>query len=312
MTKFPFLLHRYKAFVLSAILLFISIVSLAWQGLNLGIDFTGGTVMEVIFEQPVVLAEVREKLAENNINNAIAQFYGASTEVMLRLPPQGQGAETSEADTASLVLKALASFGSIQVQKVEFIGPNIGKELTEQGVLALLFALGGILIYVAFRFEWRFAVSSVAALFHDVLIVIGLFSLFRWNFDLTVLAALLAVIGYSLNDTIVVFDRIRENFQKQRKIHDVTALETMNTSINDTLSRTVITSLTTLFVLFTLLIFGGSTLQGFALALFLGIVVGTYSSIFVASPLALALGVKREHFLPNLDEENTAKDEEVL
>lgn len=299
MTKFPFLLHRYKAFVLSAILLVVSIASLAWQGLNFGIDFTGGTVMELVFEQPVALAEVREKLEENNIKNVTAQFYGASNEVMLRVPPQAG----NEANTASLVHKALASFGSIQVQKVEFIGPNIGKELTEQGVLALLFALGGILIYVAFRFEWRFAVSSVAALFHDIMIVVGLFSLFRWNFDLTVLAALLAVLGYSINDTIVVFDRIRESFQKQRKIHDVTAQETMNIAINETLTRTLFTSLTTLFVLFTLLIFGGSTLQGFALALFLGIVVGTYSSIFVASPLALLLGVKREHFLPNLEEE---------
>jgi preprotein translocase subunit SecF len=309
MTKFSFLIHRYKAFVFSAILLVISIASLAWQGLNFGIDFTGGTVMELIFEQPVDLSEVREKLAQNNLSNAIAQFYGTSSEVMLRVPPQRQG---SEAEISSQVLKALASFGNIRIQKVEFIGPNIGRELTEQGVLALLFALGGILIYVAFRFEWRFAVSSVAALFHDVLIVVGLFSLFRWNFDLTVLAALLAVIGYSLNDTIVVFDRIRENFQKQRKIHDISAMETMNTAINQTLSRTLLTSLTTLFVLFTLLIFGGSTLQGFALALFLGIVIGTYSSIFVASPLALELGVKREHFLPNLDEENTAKDEDKL
>ncbi len=279
--------------VLSAVLLLVSLVSLGMQGLNLGIDFTGGTLVEVGYEEAVELHEVRAALAGTDFEDAQVLHFGSPREVMVRTPPM-DGVEQAAVSQAVLELLRAQTEG-VELRRVEFVGPQIGRELTEQGMLAMLYALGGILIYVAFRFEYRFAIGSVAALIHDVILVLGFFSLTRINFDLTVLAALLATIGYSLNDTIVVFDRIRENFLKVRK---ATAEEVMNLSINQVLSRTLVTSFTTLLVVGALLALGGEIIFGFAMALLVGVLVGTYSSIFIASASSLALGVSKQDLMP--------------
>ncbi len=292
-TQFDFLGKRRLAMVLSLALLVTSVVSIATRGLNLGLDFTGGTLVEVAYPEAVDLEAVRGRLAEAGFTSPLVQYFGTARDVLIRLAPK-EGLNSSE--ISSTVIDALrAAEPGVELRRVEFVGPQVGEELTEDGGLAVLYALLGILVYVTLRFEKRFAVGAVAALIHDVLITVGLFSLFQLPFDLTVLAAILAVIGYSLNDTIVVFDRVRENFRKIRK---GSAEEVMNVSINETLSRTLITSLTTLFVLFALFFLGGEVIHGFATALIAGIFVGTYSSIYVASTAALALGVSRMDMLP--------------
>jgi preprotein translocase subunit SecF len=274
--------------VFSLVLLVVSIGSLATRGLNFGIDFTGGTLVEVGYPEAVVLADVREALAGGGFPQAQAQHFGASTDVLIRLAPE-PGKESAQLSEDAI--QALRSQNpSVEMRRVEFVGPQVGEELTEQGGLAMIYALIGILIYIIVRFQWRFAPGAVIALIHDVLITLGIFSFFHFDFDLTVLAALLAVIGYSLNDTIVVYDRIRENFRRMRK---GSSYEIINTSINQTLSRTIMTSLTTLLVLASLYIFGGEVIHAFSLALILGVLVGTYSSIYVASSVALVLGVSK-------------------
>lgn len=292
-TNIDFMGNRRKAMFVSLIVLVLSIGSLAVRGLNFGIDFTGGTLVEVGYSQSVGLDSVRGGLAEAGFDDAIVQHFGTSKDVLVRLPPQA-GNTTAEISTRALA--ALAPVGeNMTMRRVEFVGPQVGEELTEQGGLAVLFALAAILIYVAMRFEWRFAMGSVAALSHDVIIALGVFSLLQIEFDLSVLAAILAVIGYSLNDTIVVFDRIRERFREMLKAETV---DVMNISINQTLGRTIMTSVTTLLVLLALFFLGGKVIHGFSVALLVGVVVGTYSSIFVASTTALALGVTQENLMP--------------
>ncbi|MEY8194708.1 MAG: protein translocase subunit SecF [Cycloclasticus sp.] len=287
--KIDFLSKRHLALALSAVLLIVSIGSLATQGLKKGIDFTGGTLVELSFEQPVKLESLRGLLNQANFEGAVVQHFGSSKEVLIRLLP-------SEAlNTAALSNKVLdlvnAEFSQpSELRRAEFVGPQVGEELTEDGGLALLYALICILIYVTFRFEYRFALGSVAALGHDVIITLGVFSVFQFEFDLTVLAAILAVIGYSLNDTIVVFDRVRENF---RKLRNCTPTEVVNISLNQTLTRTIMTSVTTLLVLLALFLLGGEIIHDFALALIIGVLVGTYSSVYVASPITLALGISK-------------------
>ncbi|MBL4851605.1 MAG: protein translocase subunit SecF [Gammaproteobacteria bacterium] len=290
--SFDFMSRRYVAITLSVIVLLIAIGSLATRGLNLGIDFTGGTIIEVGYSDSADLTSVRTELGENGYDDAIVQHFGTTREVLIRVAPR-EG--VSNADLSNKVIAVLKESNDVEVRRVEFVGPQVGDELTNDGGLALLYALGGILIYVYFRFEFRFALGSVAALIHDVIIVMGVISILGMEFNLTVLAAILAVIGYSLNDTIVVFDRIRENFRKMRKGSPV---EVVNTSLNQTFSRTLITSITTLLVLFALFFLGGEVIGGFALALIIGVFVGTYSSIYVASNITLMLGVSKEDLMP--------------
>lgn len=311
-----FLGKRKLAMVFSLALIVISLGSLMTRGLSFGIDFTGGTLVEVTYQDTVAIDDVRDTLSSSGFEDAVVQYFGTAKDVMIRVPLKSdmKGAQVSEkimlslhekqgefvTDTDPISKEQTCSADGqrqvckVQMQRVEFVGPQVGDELANQGGLAMLYALFGILAYVAFRFEWRFAVGSVAALVHDVVITVGVFSVFQLEFTLTVLAALLAVIGYSLNDTIVVFDRIRENFRKMRK---ETPLNIMNTSINQTLPRTILTSLTTLLVLISLFIFGGDIIHNFSIALILGVVIGTYSSIFIASPVVLSLGVSRDNLL---------------
>ncbi len=291
--QIDFMGRRRATTVFSVVLLVVSLVSLGMQGLNLGIDFTGGTLVEVGYDEAVEVNEVRGALAGTEYEDAQVIHFGSPREILVRTPPM-EGVEQAAVSEAVLELLRAEREG-VDLRRVEFVGPQIGRELTEQGILAMLYALGGILIYVGFRFEYRFAIGSVAALVHDVILVLGFFSLMRINFDLTVLAALLATIGYSLNDTIVVFDRIRENFLKVRK---ATAEEVMNLSVNQVLSRTLVTSFTTLLVVGALLVLGGEIIFGFAMALLVGVLVGTYSSIFVASASSLALGVSKQDLMP--------------
>ncbi len=295
---------RKVAMIVSVTLVLISIGSLATQKLNLGIDFTGGSVIEVGYEKTVEIQPIREILDSRGYEDAVVQHFGSAKEVLIRLVPR---AEQDKAELSSEIIEALKSSSeqAIDVRRVDFVGPQVGEELTEDGGLAVLYALIAILIYVSLRFEYRFSIGAVAALIHDVTITLGIFSILQLDFDLSVLAALLAVIGYSLNDTIVVFDRIRENFRKIRK---KTSLEITNISVNQTISRTLMTSLTTLLVLLSLFFLGGEVIHAFALALIIGVLVGTYSSIYVATTTALALGIDRTDLLiPEKDSEELAR-----
>jgi preprotein translocase subunit SecF len=302
-TKIDFMGKRMLALIFSATLITIALGSLLIRGLNLGIDFTGGTLVEVGFSQEVELNSVREALTQDGFGDAVVQHFGTSKDVLMRLAPRE---DMQSAELSDRAFKAMQRIDKgADLRRVEFVGPQVGDELIEDGGLAMLYALIGILIYVGLRFEYRFAVSSVLALVHDVIITIGFFALTQVEFDLTVLAAVLAVIGYSLNDTIVVFDRIRENFRKMRK-GETGAI--INSSINQTLSRTLITSGTTLLVLVALFLFGGEIIHAFALALIVGIGIGTYSSIYVASTAALFMGISRADLMP-VKKEDEATDE---
>lgn len=310
--NFDFMSKRGLAMYVSVALIIASVVSLAVRGLNFGLDFTGGTVVEIGFEEAVDIPKVRKLLSDNGWPDAAVKQFGSSKDIEIILPPveseknisgskkEGEPASV-EAEISNEILDLIREQSGYSVEKysVGFVGSQVGKELVEQGSLALLYAIIGILLYVTFRFEWRFSLGAVAALVHDVIITAGIFSIVQVEFDLTVLAALLAVIGYSLNDTIVVFDRVRENFFKVRKKNSE---QVFNISINQTLSRTLITSLTTLLVLAALYVFGGPMINAFAFALIVGVIVGTYSSIFVASTSALALGVSRKDLIPAVKE----------
>jgi len=288
-TQIDFMSQRKIALIFSAVLIVVSIVSLSTRGLNFGLDFTGGTLIEVGYPSAPDTNDVRENLASAGFDSVV-QTFGAATDIVVRIPP-GED-EESNAELSTRVLAALSQGveGEIEMRRVEFVGPQVGDELANQGILAVIYAMVGVFLYVMFRFQWRFSVGAVAALLHDIIISMGIISFVQIEFDLTVVAAILAVVGYSLNDTIVLFDRIRENFPRYRKREPV---DVVNTSINETLSRTLMTSTTTLMVLIALFVFGGEIIHGFAFTLIVGIVVGTYSSIYVASNVLLMLGVSK-------------------
>ncbi len=288
-TNIDFMSYRWLGLLLSLVLVTASSVSLAIRGLNFSVDFTGGTLVELAYEQPADLNAIRTTLADSQFGGAVVQEFGSPREVMIRLAP------TTDKDAATVSSQILALLPGAEMRRIEFVGPQVGEELAEDGILALLYALGGILVYVMLRFTFKFALGGIAALAHDVIIVLGVFSITQMEFDLTVLAAILATIGYSLNDTIVVFDRIRENF---RSVRNAATISVVNASLNQTLARTIITGVTTFIVLVVLYFFGGQMIHGFAAALIIGLVIGTYSSIYVASATALLLGATRQDFLP--------------
>ena len=317
-THIDFIGNRRISMGLSVLLNILTLVSLFVFGLNFGLDFTGGTLVEVSYAQPVKANEVRKILAEQGMSDAVVQHFGTARDLMVRLPVRdieeggaasGKVVETLRSAFNERVVESRPGQAQrcitgespkwvtchVQVRRIEFVGPQVGKELVEKGGLALLFTIIGVLVYVIFRFEWRFAVGAIVAISHDVFLVFGFFSVTQMDFSLSVLAAILAVLGYSLNDTIVVFDRVRENFRKMRKSN---VIEIMNASVNQTLSRTVITSGTTLLTLFALFFYGGEIIHGFSVAMIVGVVIGTYSSIFIAIPVTLALGITREDMLP--------------
>lgn len=282
---------RRGVIVVTLALLLVSLLSLLFKGLNYGLDFTGGSLVELSYSQPVSLDTIRNQLAQAGLGEAIVQSFGASTDVVVRMA----GDDAQLGAHIVQVLQATDTTNVITLKRVDFIGPAVGEELRDQGGMGMLLALGGILIYVAFRFQWKFGCGAVLSLFHDVLIVLGVFSVFSIPFDLTVLAAVLALIGYSLNDTIVVFDRVRENFRLLRKVE---LIENINISTTQTLSRTLATSISTLLAVGALMVFGGENLWGFSLALFIGIIAGTTSSVYVASVTLIGLKLTRDDLLP--------------
>ena len=297
-----FLGKRKRLAMISAVIIVICLGSIIFRGFNFGIDFTGGTLVEVNYPSSVELNQVRNLLENSEFRGAVVQYYGTSRDVLIRLAPRK---DLNSAQISNRILNLLESEGQkVEMRRVEFIGAQVGEELAEDGGLAMIYALLGILIYVALRFQIKFSTGAIVATVHDVIITMGFFSLTGIEFDLSVLAAVLAVIGYSLNDTIVVFDRVRENFRRMRKAGPV---DVFNTAINATLSRTIMTSLATLLVVVALLFLGGETLYGFSVALIVGIVVGTYSSIYIASPVTLALGVSKQDIVP-VDKEKGAVD----
>jgi preprotein translocase subunit SecF len=293
-TEIDFMGLRRVTAIFSILLFTAAIVSLIIKGLNFGLDFTGGTQIQITYPQSADLVKVREDLNQAGFKEAIVQSYGTSKEALISIAPE------KNLNLQQIQEKVMNALPEAKAERVDFVGPQVGKEMASKGFLAILVALLGTMIYIAIRFEWRFAVGSAIALVHDPVIILGLFSFFQWEFNLTVLAAVLAVIGYSLNDTIVIFDRIRENFRKLRK---GTATEVVNLSINQTLSRTVMTSVTTFVVVLALFIYGGTMIHGFATAFIIGIVIGTYSSIYVAGALAVILGLNKNDLMPVQKEE---------
>lgn len=307
--EYNFMGHRKLAMSVSLFFIVASIVGLFVKGLNFGIDFTGGTIVELSYDKPAEVDTIRTSLQDSGFERAVVQNFGSAEDVLIRIAPK-EG--VNSAQISNQVMEALRENHSenFELRRVEFVGPQVGDELTEDGALAVIYALIGVLIYVALRFEFRFSIGSVAALVHDVVITLGVFAWTQAQFDLTVLAAILAVIGYSLNDTIVVFDRVRENF---RTVRDGSPETVTNLAVNQMLARTLMTSLTTLLVLIALFVLGGEIIHNFALALIVGVVVGTYSSTFVASSIALALGVSKEDLMQPVKEgaDATAQEEEL-
>ena len=296
MTPIPFMKYRKVAALISIVLVSLSCISLGIKQLNWGLDFTGGTLVEVAYPGAAVPEEIRQALDEKGWNGHLVQFFGSDRDILVRMPPQKDRSERENARLGDALFADLSEIAGteLDLRRAEFVGPAVGEELTNQGGVGLLVALGMILIYISFRFQMKFAFGAVTALFHDVLITLGIFSVMNWEFDLTVLAALLAVIGYSLNDTIVVSDRIRENFRAVRR---GATSDLIDTTLNKTLGRTLMTSTTTLLVLLALFFLGGELIRGFSLALTIGVVVGTYSSIYVASNMLVALHLSREDLL---------------
>jgi len=286
-TKFKFMKYRKIAGLISITLFIISVGSLFFRSLSLGLDFSGGTLIEVSYETPISLEEVRSSLESNGYADSQVVNFGTNLDVLIKVADQSGNSSVGE-DIFNILSNQEIP---IELKRVEFVGPQVGDELRDQGGLGMLIALFMILIYVAFRFQYKFALGAVTALAHDVVIILGLFSIFSWDFDLTVLAALLAVIGYSLNDTIVVSDRIRENFRTERVLEPI---DMVDLSLNQTLGRTIVTSLTTLLVLFALFIFGGELIRGFSLALIIGVLIGTYSSIYVVANMLMSLTLTQE------------------
>ncbi len=304
--QIDFMGKRLMATALSGLLLLVAMGSLATQGMNLGLDFTGGSLVEVKLAEKVDPQAVRGFLVDAGFTNGTVQTFGSDEDLLIRVPPQASADPAAQVGLGDEIFRALAdNYAGIVLLQSNYVGPAVGDELAEDGGLALLTALIIVMLYILFRFTKQFSVGAVVALAHDVIIVLGCFSVFQWTFDLTVLAALLAVIGYSLNDTIVVSDRIRENFRKARRGLPV---EIINTALNQTLGRTLVTSLTTLFVLLALLFAGGEVIRGFATALSIGVVIGTYSSIYVAANVLLAMNISREDLLVPEPETDAKED----
>ena len=298
MKTIKFLSVRKSTTVMSIILIVVSAFSLMTKGLNLGIDFTGGIQIEISFETAPNIENVRSNLASGGYDDAVVQNSGSSQDLMVRIPPRN-GIDNKKIGE-DVIGMLQASENSVTLKSSEYISAQVGEELTEQGGLAMIFALIMIMIYIVFRFQWKFSIGAVLALIHDVMITLGIFSIFQLTFDLSVLAAILAVVGYSLNDTIVIFDRIRENFRSMRTAQ---TLDILNSAITQTIKRTIITSSTTLLVLLSLYVFGGSSLEGFSIALFVGVLIGTYSSIFVASTSIFYLDISTTDLIPVKREE---------
>lgn len=299
-TKIDFMAQRKWAAVLSVVAILASLASLAVYGLTWGLDFTGGTQLQVSYEQPADMAAIHESLENGGFHDAVVISYGTSKDVLISLVPKDKSEIVQDAKAqAELVKQVLSVLPGAKMEAVDYVGPQVGAEMASKGVLAVAIALLGTMIYIAVRFGWFFAIGSTVALLHDPIIILGMFSFFHIEFNLISLAAVLTVIGYSLNDTIVIYDRVRENFRKLRKADTV---DVLNLSINQTLSRTIMTSALTLVVVLALLLMGGTLLYGFALALMIGIIVGTYSSIYVAGSLAVSMGLERSHLVPVLKE----------
>ena len=286
---------RHVAAVVTLLLTLAAVGSLAVKGLNFGLDFTGGTLIELGYERPADLQSIRGQLQRSGYGDAVVQSFGATTDVLVRMPGD-------DPELGNRVAQALekASSDAFVVKRVEFVGPAVGEELRDQGGIAMLLALAGILVYVAFRFQWKFSLGAILSLVHDVIMVLGVFALFQIPFDLTTLAAVLAIIGYSLNDTIVVFDRIRENFRLLRKAE---LIENINISTTQTLLRTLATSISTLLAVVALMVFGGESLWGFSFALCIGVLCGTYSSVYMASILLIWVKLTREDLIPPVEAE---------
>jgi preprotein translocase subunit SecF len=282
---------RNIAFAITMLLTVLALFSWFYKGLNFGLDFTGGTLIELTYERPADLHKVREELVASGYTEAVVQSFGATTDLLVRMPGEDPqlGSQVAEA------LRKTGADNPVTVKRVEFVGPQVGEELRDQGGLGMLLALGGVLVYLAFRFQWKFAVGAIVSLIHDVVVTMGILSFFQVTFDLTVLAAVLAIIGYSLNDTIVVFDRVRENFRLLRK---ASLIENINISTTQTLLRTMATSISTLLAIVALWIFGGDSLHGFSVALFIGVLAGTYSSIYIANVVLIWLNLRSEDLLP--------------
>ncbi len=290
----PFMRYALVFNVISVITFLLAVLFLATKGLNLGVDFTGGTVIEISYPQAANTQKIRGVLEQNGYGEAAVQTFGTSRDVLIRLP--AKMASTTGAKLSESVMQVLRSADpEVRLRRTEFVGPQVGKELVENGVLALLFVSLGIVVYLWFRFEWKFGVAAIIANMHDVVIILGFFALFQWEFSLTVLAAVLAILGYSVNESVVVFDRIRENFRKMR---NVATPQVIDNAITRTMSRTIITHGSTQLAVLSMLIFGGETLYYFALALTIGILFGIYSSVLVASPIVMWLGVSREDLMP--------------
>lgn len=292
-----FMAQRKTGLWVSSLLTLGVVLLLVFRGLNFGIDFTGGVLMEVTYPQTVQLDDVRAHLAEGGYERATVQYFGTTQDVLIRLPPADN---TNSAQVSTKILEALGSQQQqIQLRRIDFVGPQVGEELTEKGAMALIFAFIGIALYIMFRFEWKFSVGAVAALVHDAMMTLGFLSIFWVEFDLTTLAAILALIGYSNNETVVIYDRVRENLLSQRRAN---IFEVVNLSINQTLLRSVITHLTTLLVLSALFFMGGASVHSFSVALMVGVIVATYSSIYISTGLAILLGISREDLLPPQEE----------
>jgi preprotein translocase subunit SecF len=299
----PFMKHALVLNAFSFLTFLAAVFFLFHKGLNLSVEFTGGTVLEVAYEQPADLNKVRNVITGLGYHDVQVQNFGTSRDVMMRLPPmQGQ----SSGQQSELVMSALkADNGQVVLRRTEFVGPQVGKELAENGLTALTLVIVGIMIYLAFRFEWKYAVAAIIANLHDVIIILGFFAFFQWEFSLPVLAAVLAVLGYSVNESVVVFDRIRETFRRQRKM---TPVQVIDHAITSTISRTIITHGSTQIMVLSMLLFGGPTLFYFALALTIGILFGIYSSIFVAAAVAMWLGIKREDLIRSDKKESNPDD----
>ena len=299
-TKIDFMAQRKWAAALSVIAITLSLLSLFVYGLTWGLDFTGGTQVQLSYEQPADLAAIHENLEKAGFSDAVIISYGTSRDVLISLVPKDKSEIRQDAKAqAEVVKQVLSALPGAKMEQVNYIGPQVGAEMASKGLIAILISLCGTMIYIAIRFGWFFAIGSTVALLHDPIIIVGMFSFFHIEFNLISLAAVLTVIGYSLNDTIVIYDRVRENFRKMRKADTV---DVLNLSINQTLSRTIMTSALTLTVVLALFFYGGTLLYGFSLALMIGIIVGTYSSIYVAGSLALSMGLDRHHLIPQLKE----------